>query len=43
MLDGEVIKGGEVGNAFRAEVFEVEDGKPIRTKGSGVGGFGNCF
>jgi hypothetical protein len=38
-LDGEVEKGGEVGDAGRAKVFEVVDGKIVRTKGRGVWGF----
>ena len=35
MLDGEVEKG----DAGRAKVFEVVDGKIVRTKGGEVGGF----
>ena len=38
MLDGEVEKGGEVGNAGGTKVFKVEDGEVVRTKGTGVRG-----
>ena len=41
-LDGEVVEGGEVGDAGGTKVFEVEDGETVRTYGGGVGGFGNC-
>ena len=41
-MDGEVVEGGEVGDAGGTKVFEVEDGEAVRTNGGGVGGFGDC-
>jgi hypothetical protein len=38
LLDGEVEKGGEVGNAGGTKVFKVVDGEVVRTKGRGVRG-----